>query len=64
MHDGIRLRILGAVTLPIQPELFISDDLTEDFQVFHGLLRAKVWQKIRVGQLIDAIRSKGTCIMF
>ena len=59
VRGGIGLRVLRAVALAIQPEFFIADDLAESFQVFHGLLRAKIGQKVRVAQFIDTISRKG-----
>src|SRR5512138_1846184 len=60
MRRGVGLRVLRPVTFAVEPELFVAYDLTEGFQIFDRLFRAKIGQKIGVTQLIDTILRKST----
>ncbi len=51
MRTGVHLRKACSIALSVQPDLVIAHDLAERFQVFDGLLRAKVGQPRRMAGL-------------
>src|SRR5512132_3277078 len=56
---GVGLRILRAIALAIQPELFIPDQLSKGLKIFHGLLGAKIWKEFGTACFIRAICCEG-----
>ena len=61
---SIRLCELRAIAFTIKPELIIPDQLTEEFQIFHCLLRTQIRLKVRVADLIDTVCAEGFSSLF